>query len=65
MVKTHMTRRFLILLAVVVALTGCGEYNKVLKSSDYNLKYDFAKKAFERKKYVQAYTLLGDLVSIS
>ena len=64
MVKTHMTRRFLILLAVVVALTGCGEYNKVLKSSDYNLKYDFAKKAFERKKYVQAYTLLGDLVPI-
>lgn len=59
-----MVRRLLILLAVIVSLTGCGEYNKVLKSSDYNLKYDFAKKAFERKKYVQAYTLLGDLVPI-
>ena len=54
----------MILLAVVVALTGCGEYSKVMKSSDYNLKYDYAKKAFERKKYVQAYTILGDLVPI-
>ena len=45
-------------------LTSCGEYNKVLKSGDYNLKYEYAKTAFERKKYTQAYTILADLVPI-
>ena len=59
-----MTRRLLIILSLVVVLASCGEYNKVLKSSDYNLKYDYAKKAFENKKYAQAYTILADLVPI-
>ena len=49
---------------LAVVLCSCGEYNKVLKSSDYNLKYDYAKKAFEQKRYVQAYTILADLVPI-
>ena len=43
---------------------SCGEYNKILKSTDYELKYDYAKKAFERKKYMQAATLLEELVAI-
>ncbi len=50
--------RFLIMLCAAVLLTACGEYNKALKSTDYNYKFDFAKKAFEQKKYTQAYTLL-------
>ena len=45
-------------------LVSCGEYNKILKSTDYELKYDYAKKAFERKKYMQAATLLEELVAI-
>ena len=45
-------------------LTGCGEYNRVLKSNDYNYKYEYAKKAFEEKKYVQASTILADIVKI-
>ena len=59
-----MARRFLIIIAVIALLSSCGEYNRVLKSYDYNLKYEYAKKAFENKKYTQAYTLLGDLVPI-
>ena len=59
-----MTRRFLIILSLLAILSGCGEYNRVLKSYDYNLKYDYAKKAFENKKYTQAYTILADLVPI-
>jgi outer membrane protein assembly factor BamD len=36
----------------------------VLKSSDYNYKFEYAKRAFEQKRYVQAYTILADLVPI-
>ncbi|MBQ3323635.1 MAG: outer membrane protein assembly factor BamD [Muribaculaceae bacterium] len=59
-----MKRRFLIILSLVLMLTSCGEYNKVLKSNDYNLKYEYAKKAFENKKYTQAHTIFADLVPI-
>lgn len=44
--------------------TSCGEYNRVLKSSDYNYKYEYAKRAFEQQKYTQATTLLEDLVTV-
>lgn len=55
-------RKYLIILLSAVALTSCGEYNKVLKSTDPNLKLEFAKRAFEQKKYVQASTVLNDIV---
>ena len=64
MVNTHMIHRFLMILSLVLVLTSCGEYNKVMKSGDYNLKYQYAKKAFENKKYTQASTILADLVPI-
>lgn len=41
---------------------GCGEYTKVLKSRDNDLKFEYAKKAYNQKKYVQASTLLNDLI---
>lgn len=62
-----MTMRHLyivILLSISALLCSCGEYNKVLKSSDYNYKYDYAKRAFEQKRYAQAFTILTDLVPI-
>lgn len=43
---------------------SCGEYNKVLKSTDIDLKYRYAKKYYEEKKYNRAYTILEDLVPI-
>lgn len=51
-------------LSLMVLATSCGEYNKVLKSTDYNYKYEYAKKAFEKKKYGQATTILADLVTV-
>ena len=45
-------------------MAGCGEYNKVMKSSDLEYKYAYAKKAFENKRYAQAYTILTELVPI-
>ena len=56
--------RYLIIALSLLALTSCGEYNKVLKSNDYEYKYQYAKKAFEKKKYVQASTILSDLVTV-
>ena len=48
----------------LMLLTSCGEYNKVLKSNDYSYKYEYAKKAFEQKKYGQVTTILTDLVTV-
>ncbi len=64
-------RYFSIISACALALlfAACGEYNKAMKSSDYNYKFEYAKKAFEQKafeqkKYSQAATLLEDVISV-
>lgn len=58
----YMNRIILILIAALT-LAGCGEYQRVQKSNDPNLKLDYAKRAFEQKKYVQASTLLTEIVT--
>jgi len=45
-------------------LCSCGEYQEALKSHDVNYKFEFAKRAFEEKKYVQAATLLNDCITV-
>ena len=57
-------KKYLTLLALIVVLTSCGEYNKVLKSTDYNYKFEFAKQAFEQKRYNQAATLLESVIPV-
>ena len=49
---------------MVVLLASCGEYNKILKSTDYELKYSYAKKYFNAKQYAKAATILDELVTI-
>lgn len=56
-------RKFILLSLLTVLLASCGEYQRVLKSSDPNERFDYAKRAFEEKRYVQAYTLLKDVVA--
>ena len=43
---------------------SCGEYNKVLKSTDTELKYSYARKYFNDKQYTKSATLLEDLVPV-
>lgn len=43
---------------VLLALCSCGEYNKVLKSNDVAYKYDYAKRAFDDRRFNQAATVL-------
>lgn len=59
-----MIKKLTLILVLAGLLTGCGEYNKVMKSSDLEYKYAYAKKAFEQKRYAQAYTILGELVPV-
>ncbi len=52
------------LLMSAFLLSSCGEYNKILKSTDYELKYSYAKKYFNAKQYNKAITLLEELVTM-
>ena len=51
-------------IGIMLLFASCGEYNKILKSTDYELKYSYAKKYFDEKKYAKAATLLEELVPI-
>ena len=42
-------------------LTGCGEYQKILKSKDPDAKYQAALRYFNDQQYVRAQTLLDDV----
>ena len=53
-----------LLMMITVLLSSCGEYNKILKSTDYELKYSYAKKYFNAKQYSKSATLLDELVPI-
>jgi outer membrane protein assembly factor BamD len=48
---------------ITVLFSSCGEYNKVLKSTDNEYKYSYAKKYYNKKQYTRSATLLEDLVT--
>ena len=50
-------------MAALAMLCSCGEYNKVLKSRDVDYRFDYAKRAFAEKKYVNAATVLADIIT--
>ena len=56
------TTKLILLFALAIFFASCGEYNKILKSTDRDLKYTYAKKYFEEKKYSRSITLLEELV---
>lgn len=59
-------RRIHILLSLSVLMllaSSCTEYSRVIKSKDLDYRFDYAKRAYESGKYVQASTLLTDLVT--
>ena len=59
-------RYYLLLLPVLLILlaSSCGEYQKLLKSSDYDLKYEKAMEYYDAEDYIRASTLLEELMSI-
>ena len=56
------TTKLVLLFTLAIFFASCGEYNKILKSTDRNLKYTYAKKYFEEKKYSRSISLLEELV---
>ena len=51
------------LIGMLLLTASCGEYNKVLKMTDPEAKYSYAKKYFSEKKYDRSATLLAELVA--
>lgn len=59
-----MKKNILITLLAALLLSSCGEYNKLLKSTDYEYKYEAAKNYFAKGQYSRAATLLNELIAI-
>ena len=49
----------------IFLFTACGEYNSILKSTDLNVKFEYAKKYFDEGKYSRSATLLEDVVQMT
>jgi outer membrane protein assembly factor BamD len=54
----------LILLVIASVGTGCSKYQKLLKSSDMDLKYEAALKYYEEEKYDRAMALFEELIPL-
>lgn len=59
-----MKRSILLILVALFILSSCGEYNKILKSTDYEYKYEAAKSYYAKGKYAKAAVLLEELITI-
>ena len=55
---------YLYIFIPLLLLSSCGEYQRVLKSTDAEYHLDFAKRAFAEKKYTQAATALEPVVTV-
>ena len=59
-----MKKNIIITLLAATVLSSCGEYNKLLKSTDYEYKYEAAKNYFAKGQYNRSATLLNELITI-
>ena len=58
-------RKFLVILfSAIVVLSSCSKYQKILKSSDYSLKFTKAKEYYDKKDYVRALPLFEELMTV-
>ncbi len=57
-------KKTIYIFALIVATTSCSEYQTLMKSNDYNLKYQKAKDYYYNGDYAKAQALLEDVVPI-
>lgn len=50
--------------SILLALSSCAEYNNILKTSDYEYKYEAVKEYYAQGQYNRAATILGDIISM-
>ena len=62
--QLYMKKYIAIVLLSAGVLSSCGEYNKVLKSTDYEYKYEAAKSYFAKGQNSRAATILEELIPI-
>jgi len=55
-------KKVVFLLVIVVCCSSCGEFARIQKSTDYELKYSYAKKYYNNKKWSKAASLLEEVV---
>lgn len=56
-------RTYLIVLLILIG-SSCSEYQKLLNSSDYDLKYEKAKEFYEMEEYIRASALFEELMPV-
>lgn len=57
-----MRNKIATVLFAAVALTSCNSYNQVVKTTDYDYKYEAAKEYFMAGQYTRSYQLLEELI---
>ncbi len=55
--------KILCIFVVAILFASCGEYNRVLKNPDREVRYEYAKRYFEEKKYGRTITLLESVMT--
>lgn len=60
----NMKRIFLWLSGAMLLLASCNQYNNVMKTADYDYKYEAAKEYFVKGQYSHSSVLLGELVTL-
>lgn len=60
----NLLQQTLVLAILGVLLTSCGEYQKILSGSDYDLKFETANKYFDEEEYVRASALYYELITV-
>ena len=60
-----MKKIIVVMAGAMLLFTSCvNQFNQIYKSTDNDLKYEYAKECYARGKYVKATTLLRELVTI-
>ncbi|TLX78446.1 outer membrane protein assembly factor BamD [Labilibacter sediminis] len=57
-------KKLLVVLIIIPFVLSCSQYQKVLKSTDYELKYSKAMEYYEKEDYMRAATLLNELQGV-
>jgi len=53
-----------LLLIFAVTISGCSKYQKILKSNDFEKKFEMAKLYYDNGKYQKAFPLLEELITV-
>jgi len=54
--------RLTVILVVLVLVSSCGEYEKIMKSTDFELKKAKAKEYYDASQYIKSAELLGQII---